>query len=349
MILEIESVQEFPVIDKKMSLAEGMKILAHRLNLSGARIQKLARDRCPMGSVKEERGSLKTFNVKCFLKSDIVFSDILHSGYHELKFLGIGRRYLINKILRSVLAGICDALDPTGQAGDFPPKSWMTTDQAERLTGMQQIAISVMKKDNAKLLQSLKVRLRRMATHVLLCIVAYISAIRKEVKKVSAKRLDMGVRRFSDLLCEYKDRFDYKVRKEDHKNRRKAVKRRRKKRYMLFKSKKHYSGTNRLRNALKKTYEHMGASVLTRGLTDLRKTLDPTVPNWYRRPTDEDWNEGQRSDRRKPRTFRRKALFRKYGLGDIPGLTEPVTAQEWFGLRTDYTAQEVRDSFKKTE
>lgn len=338
---------DFPRITKEMSISEGIKILSSRIGLSITQVQKLARDRCPLREVLEERRHTNTFKVKCFLKSDIIFSDILHTGYDELRFLGIGRRYLINKILRSILAGVCDALDPSGRSGDFPPRSWLTPDTAEKIKGVQLIGLNIVKKENVKQLQSIKVRLRRVATPILLALTEQISGIRKEVRKASKINLFSGLKRFSKILKDYKKKFYSKTREYDIGNRKKVLKKQKKRKAILIKANWKYSGTRDLFKAVKRSESMRGYSLLARSLTALRKLVDPKVPNWYRRPTDIDWSEGIRSEKRKPHQLHRRTLFRKYGLGDIPGITLPLSVENWSSVRTSWTTQEVRDLFEE--
>lgn len=337
MLEGIIAVREFPKITGKMTQKEGIKLLAGRLGLTGGKLQELVRDRYPVGNPKEEKRGLKTCTVKCFLKSDIMFTDILHTDYEELKYLGIGRRYLINKILRAVVSGTCDSIDPTGKAGDFPPRSWMNSVKAEKMRIIQEKSLNIVKVENARLLQSVKVRLRSVATHILVYMAMHCDAIRTTVHRSALIDKSSGLRCLSDLLIAYRDKFYRRVRSDDLKNRRRARR----------KSKFHRKRTESF-GTVSRRLAHAGFGVLYRGVTDLRKLLDPEIPNWYRRPTDEDWTEGMRNGHRIPKTFCRKAMFRRYGLGPIPGLTVPVQDSDWNDLKTDWSVKEAKDLFKNS-
>ena len=320
-----------------MTQKEGIVLLTGRLGLTGGKLQELVRDRYPVGSPKEEKRGLRTCTVKCFLKSDIMFTDILHTDYEELKHLGIGRRYLMNKILRAVVSGTCDSIDPTGRSGDFPPRSWMDRGKAEKIRAVQEKSLNIVKVENARLLQSIKVRLRAAATHILVYMAMHCDAIRTTVCRSALMDQSSGLRCLSDLLVAYRDKFYRRVRSDDLKNRRRARR----------KSKFHRKPTENF-GTVSRRLAHARFSVLYRGVTDLRKLLDPEVPNWYRRPTDEDWTEGMRcgeEGHRIPKTLCRKAMFRRYGLGSIPGLTEPVNDTDWFSLKTDWSVKEAKDLF----
>lgn len=337
MLEGITAIREFPRISGKMTQKDGIRLLAKRLGLTGGRLKELVRDRYPTGNPKEEKRGLNTCLVKCFLKSDIMFTDILHTDYDELKHLGIGRRYLTNKILRAVVAGTCDSMDPTGKAGDFPPRSWMDKDKAERMRVIQEKSLNIVKVENAKLLQSIKVRLRMAATQILVYMARHCDAIRTTVCRAAVSDRSNGLRCLSDILVAYRNKFYRRVRSDDLKNRRRARR----------KSKFHRKPTEAF-GTVSRRLAHAGYSVLFRGMTDLKKLLDPNVPNWYRRPTDEDWTEGMRNGHRIPKTFCRKAMFRRYGLGSIPGLTEPVTDTEWGNLKTDWSMKEAKSSVLNT-
>lgn len=321
-------------MNKPMSQREGLRILAGRLGLSGGKLNELVRDRYPVGFPKEEKRGLRTCTVKCFLKSDIMFTDVLHTGYGELKYLGIGRRYLINKILRAVVAGTCDSMDGTGMAGDFPPRSWMVPFKAEKMRLVQKKSLSLVKDENSRLLQSIKVRLRSASTQILEHMALHCDAIRANVGKATSNDPGCGLRCLSDILVAYRKKFFNRVRSDDLKNRRRARR----------KSKFHRKPTEAF-GTVSRRLAHAGYSVLFRGMTDLKKLLDPSVPNWYRRPTDEDWKEGMRNGHRIPKSFRRVSMFKRYGLGSIPGLTEPLTDDEWTHAKTDWSMDEVRERF----
>lgn len=314
-----------------MTQSEGLKLLSGRLGFTGGRLRRLVRDRYPLGCPKEEKRGLRSCCVKCFLRSDIMFTDVLHAGYDELKYLGIGRRYLTNKILRSIVAGECDAQDWTRVAGDFQPRSWMSPRKAERMREVQERCLYLVKNVNAKLLQSVKVRLRNASTHILLEISENCDRIRSMVREAALVKEGSGLRRFSRFLVEYRNRFNLETRKIDIRNRKIAKKKR-----------KFHRTSSKPYGTVGRRMAHLGFSVLTRGLTDLRKLVDPNMPNWFRRPTDSDWSEGMGPNGRKPRTFNRKTTFVRHGLGDIPGVTTPVSSDEWFDLRTDWKMAEVK-------
>jgi hypothetical protein len=319
-------IQTFPVVDRPMSIGEGIEIMAHRLGLSGGRIRELARDRYPSRNPVEEGRSISKFKIKCFLRSDIIFTDILHTGYEELKHIGLGRRYLINKILRAVVAGTCDSVDPTGLSGDFPPRSWLGEEKARYVKSVQEKCLKAVKHDDAKLLKSIKVRLRGISTQILISLAERCDAIRTISRRFIQDGLGSGLRGFSNMLVSYRKRFIYQTRTFDCKNRKKRSKRK-------------YKGRSK---------SHKGFSVFVRSVCDLRKLLDPSIPNWYRRPTDEDRNESGKSEdinTRKPFHYKRISTFRKYGFSSIPGITEPVKAEEWNALRVDWTMSEARERF----
>lgn len=322
----LNPIMTFPVVDKPMSIGEGIEIMAHRLGLSGGRIRELARDRYPSRNPVEEGRSISKFKIKCFLRSDIIFTDILHTGYKELKFIGLGRRYLINRILRAVLAGTCDSVDTTGLAGDFPPRSWLPDEKAEYIKEIQTKCLRRMKHDDAKLLKSIKVRLRGISTQILISLSEHCDAIRTISRRFIQDGLGSGLRGFSNMLVSYRKKFLYQTRTFDCKNRKKRSKRK-------------YKGRSR---------SHKGFSIFVRSVCDLRKLLDPSIPNWYRRPTDNDWNESGKTEdinTRKPFHYRRISTFKKYGFGSIPGITEPVKAEEWKDLKIDWTMDEARSRF----
>lgn len=327
MVLEgIEPVRTYPIVDKQMSIGEGIEIMAHRLGLSGGKIRELARDRYPSPTPVEEKRSISKFKIKCFVRSDIVFTDILHTGYEELKNLGLGRRYLINKILRAVVAGTCDSVDTTGLAGDFPPRSWLSKEKAEYIKDVQLKSLHAVKQEDAKLLKSIKVRLKRISTQILISLSEHCDAIRTISRRFIQDGLGGGLRGFSNMLISYRKKFLYQTRKEDCKNRKKRSKRK----YQI------------------RALAHKGSSFFVRSICDLRKLLDPSIPNWYRRPTDDDWFENGLTEdinTRKPFHFKRISTFRKYGFGSIPGITEPVKAEEWRTLKFDWTISEARERF----
>lgn len=336
--MEIDGIvpmRDFRRIDSKMSQKDGMKLLAGRLGLSAEKVRKLVRDRYPCGCPKEERRGFSSCYVKCFLMSDILFTDVLHVGYEELAHLGVGRRYLCNRILRAVVAGTCDAIDRSGKSGDFPPRSWMDERSAEITRKVQEDALNTVKSDKKELLQSIKVRMRNMSTQVLLDIADHCDAIRSRVAKSASRDPWSGLECLSGILRECRSRFYRVARSDDLKNRRRARR----------KSKFHRKPTEGF-GTVSRRLAHAGFSVLLRGLTDLRKLMDPAVPNWYRRPTDPDWEEGLRGSR-KPVVLKRRAMFDRYGLGSVPGITEPIDASEWGKVRTDWTMSEVKERFGK--
>ena len=336
---DLFSVVEYRTIDGPMSLKDGMHVLLGRLGMSCGKARKAVRDRYPSVAPKEERRSMGDFRVKCFVRSDILFTDVLHAGYDELRHLGIGRRYLVNKVLRAVVSGTCDAYDCTGQSGDFPPRSWLTQDAASSAMDVQSRAIMEVKVDGAKLLKSVKVRMQRASTDVLKCLSERCAEIRKGVREAVIKGEMTGLEYLSGVLDGFKDEYTYRIRVFDIKNRRKRAKMRRRIRPDKYETKKRPFE----RNTKSRQKSHIAFGLFLRGITDLRKLLDPSVPNWYRRPTDEDWTEGSRPGfSRKPVCMNRRALFRRNGLGDIPGITISIGAEDWSSARTDWTVDEAR-------
>jgi len=325
--------REFESIDKDMTPQEGVRILCRRLGTTPARVRREVRDRHPSGHPKEERRSLDRCHPKCFLRFDIMFTDVLHTCYWEMKHLGLGRRYLVNKILRAVLAGMCDAEDPTGAAGDFSPRSWTGDLRAGATKEVQLKCLDALKRGEAKLLQSVKVRLRKASTQVLLELEQRCPAIRSMSRKAYASGAS-GLRWLSDMLTEYRRRFYRETRFDDFRNRMRRVKK-----------KASTSGRSKTFRIAVLRKAHMSFSVFLRGMNDLRKLLDPSVPSWYRRPTDDDWKEGLRGSRI-PVGISRGTTFRKYGLGPVPGIDGPLPAEEWARTRTDWSLSEARALFR---
>ena len=343
---DVPHIVEFRRVTERMELRDGMRILIRRLGLTVQKLHAMVRDRYPSADTKKENGHLGKFRIKCFLRSDITFSDVLHVGYDELALLGVGRRYLVNRILRTILSGMCDSLDTSGRAGDFPPRSWLTPDHAEFVRGVQEECIHAMKIENAGKLESLKARLRLMSTPLLISLSESCQVIRSEVRKASVRGLDKGIEKFSDMLKKFKKLFFYGTRKDDVKNRIRAV-RREGRGLLKYRPLAYYGKHRKLSNSVRRQRAHKAESTLRMSLTDLRKSLDPRIMNWYRRPSDPDWYEGMRSDRRKPVLFNRKLVFRRHGLCEIPGITGDVTAEEWWSLRTDWKIAEVRRRFSE--
>jgi hypothetical protein len=286
------------------------------------------------GSVLEERRSLDRLP-KCFVTFDILMTDVLHAGYDEVRRLGIGRRYLVNRVLRAVFSGKCDAADPTGRAGDFAPRSWMDRARAEAVLELQTRCLGEFRTGEARLLKSVRVRLGKASTHVLLELERNCSAIRSLSRGAYASGRS-GLEAFSDMLVAYRKRLFRETRLFDYKNRKR---RRRVKAWTSGKSKDFVSAAKRK--------AHMGFSVFLRSVCDLRKLLDPNVPNWFRRPTDEDWAEGMRGEgSRRPPFFKRRNMLRRYGIGPVPGISGPVDEDTWRSLRTDWSLSEARELLK---
>lgn len=327
--------RSFKVLDRDMPRLSGMRLLAERLGLSAAKAREMTRDRSPEEGVAEERRSLDRLP-KCFVTFDILMTDVLHTGYGELKHIGIGRRYLVNKVLRAVLAGKCDAEDVTGSAGDFLPRSWMIPSRAKSMHDIQVRCLEEFMVGEAKLLKSVRVRLGKASTHVLLELERNCSAIRSLSRGAYASGRS-GLRAFSDMLVAYRKRLFRETRLFDFKNRKR---RRRVKAWTSGKSKDFQSATKRK--------AHMGFSVFLRSVYDLRKLLDPNVPNWFRRPTDDDWAEGMRGrGSRRPPFFKRSNMLRRYGIGPVPGISGPVDEDTWRSLKTDWSLDEARGLLKE--
>lgn len=343
-------VREFPRLSPGIGLRDGLYLLMHRLGLSTARTLAAMRDRHPvyfLNQVPKEQLNYYKLCRKCFLSFDLVFHDILHTDEDELRHVGMGRRYLLNRLLRTVLAGLCDSLDASGRAGDFPAYSGLPEDQAAKVRGVQETCLRFMKEDpdGARLLQSLKVRIRRVATPVLKDLAKHAGSLRTEVRKGASEGLYGGMRRFSDLLVEIKGKFTYSVNKDELYKRKAARKKEKSKHDRLY-----YVLTNGIydRRIYKWGRRHgrnKAASILKKGLTDLRRFLDPSIPNWYRRPSDGDWEEGLRHERRKLRGPTLANRLPQYGMGNLPGLTEPLDGSNWKDVRTDWTAQEARERY----
>lgn len=327
--------REYTRIDAKTPVRDGMRVFAKRLGLSAAKVRAMVRDRCPAGSAAEERRSLDKIP-RSFVAFDVMFTDVLHAGYDEVRHLGIGRRYLVNKVLRAVFSGKCDAADPTGRAGDFSPRSWMDQSTAEEVLKLQARCLEEFRTGEAGLLKSVRVRLGKASTHVLLELERNCSAIRSLSRGAYASGCS-GLRAFSDMLVAYRKRLFRETRLFDFKNRKR---RRRVKAWTSGKSKDFQSATKRK--------AHMGFSVFLRSVYDLRKLLDPNVPNWFRRPTDEDWAEGLRGEgSRRPPFFKRSNMLRRYGIGPVPGISGPVDEDTWRSLKTDWSLDEARGLLKE--
>lgn len=319
--------REYRRIEGPTPLKEGMMILAGRLGLSWERIRRLARDRHPSPVPKEERHSRDKFRCRCFLRSDIIFTDVLHTGYEELRHVGLGRWYLTCRILRAVVAGTCDYHDRSGQAGDFPPRSWMDSCAAERMKDLQERCLREVRSGEPGLMKSIQVRLRRVATPALMVLADSSGMIRSAVRRRLEAGTGSGLRCLSDILIASRKNLFTRARYADvtNRTRRRQVR----------------SQTRRDRRS--DVRSHNSYSLLKRGLNDLRKLMDPAVPCWWRRPTDEDWSEGMAPGRqRRPVSLSRGVLMANHGFGEIPGLCTPLSADDWGKVRTDWTVAEAR-------
>ena len=102
------------------------------------------------------------------------------------------------------------------------------------------------------------------------------------------------------------------------------------------------SARKKLEKRIERVRRQKTWKLLQMKITDLKRVLDPKIPYWYRRPSDIDWNEGERSDKRKIRFNPSKSLIEKHGLKEVPGITIPIDPKDWNNIRTDWRLNEIR-------
>ena len=321
--------QDYPRITGPVDFTEGILTMTRRLRLSPERVRRLAKDRCPVRPAKVENQAAKHFRFRHYLTFDVVYTDILHTGYEELKHLGLGRRYLKNRLLRAVLAGVCDGMDPTRRAGDFSPRSWMDEQTRKEVLKIQREVIRILEVEQAGLWRSVKVRFYRFSTAVLQAFCTRLPEIREMVGRESSLDPRNGLKAFSRYLSQTKTACD---RKRDYtrnwwwSHQRKT---RRRRYYKIWKAQ----------------------STLTKACVELRRRLDPKQPCWYRRPTDADWREERKSSwsHHVFASLHRRDQLKNVGLGKIPGISAPINDTDWFFARTDWTVSEARALLKSEQ
>mgnify|MGYP003295324268 CR=1 FL=1 len=341
---------EFPRITSETGFDSGIRVMVRRLGLTQAGVIRLMQDRSPDGDFKYRmRGfSPCRFRRGHYLKFDLIFSDILHTGYDELRHLGVGRRYLSNRIMRSVLAGLCDGFDPTGRAGDFPPRSWLDAERQKEVVAAQKKALEIMDVDQYNLRHSLQVRLGTMSTGCLQAVADRCEAIRRLVRSVAAKDPEQGLRAFSDMLVNYRKEFNRKLNGDILKRKRDYLRKKRGFKAVDFRmSQRHYGqGEYKTWRRLNRLTCQQAHRKLRTAQTEIRRLQDPKLPCWYRRPSDPDWDERRTNRPGTPFTPERKRDLARYGFGGIPGLTEPLSAEDWGKARTDWTVAEARENYR---
>lgn len=342
----LQPLRDFPRITGKMSVHDGVLLLTRRLGLTPQRARERARRYTPTKPAKVENQAAWKLAPKNYLEFDVLYTEVLHTGYDELRHLGFGRRYLINRILRAVLAGICDGFDPSGRAGDFPDRTAFEQGVADEIFRIQRKAIQVMNIDGYHLLLSLKVRMQSMATSVLQALNGRLPDIRRLVGAVARRDPGQGLRGFSDFLINFKKSFEYRINGELQKSRRHATAKRCRLGLCLFRTPPFYNGRKRVEREYARLRKKIPNRVLVKSQTDLRRRMDPNIPCWWRRPTDADWKEGRRKEPKAP-GLERKEIFARYGMSGIPGLTEPLRIEDWGKARTDWLIAEVRENYRR--
>lgn len=321
--------QDYPRITGPVDFTEGILTMTRRLRLSPERVRRLAKDRCPFRPAKVENQAAKHFRFRHYLTFDVVYTDILHTGYEELKHLGLGRRYLKNRLLRAVLAGVCDGMDPTRRSGDFSPRSWMDERTREEVLKVQREAIRILEVEQTGLWHSVKTRFYRFSTAVLQAFCTRLPEIREMVGRESSLDPRNGLKAFSRYLSQTKTACD---RKRD--------------RYMLWLWKRQRKHQNRKACRIRRP-----RTVLEKACVELRRRLDPKQPCWYRRPTDADWREERKSSwtHHVFASLHRRDQLKNVGLGKIPGISAPIKDTDWFFARTDWTVSEARALLKSEQ
>lgn len=346
----LEPMREFPRITSEMSFKEGIGILMRRLGLTTDKVRKALRDRFPEGVCGSGDLHAHKLNVRHYLQFDIIFNDILHTGFEELRHLGLGRKYLINRIQRQLCAGLCDGFDPTGRTGDYPIHSWLDEIQLKQVDEIQLKVLDLMDRKLFRKRHALQVRMSQMSTGCLKALLGHLDEIRRLVRSLAAKDSELGLKAFGDFLVNFRKEFNNRINGELLRSREVFKKRKSMLSYWGFRLSRIWfmSGKNYRFRAYERLICQQAHRTLRKAQTDLRRFQDPDIPNWYRRPSDEDWNEQIRKDRRERKimTPRKKNQLGRYGLGGIPGLTEPIRAEDFGNLRTDWTIAEARENYR---
>lgn len=349
----LEPMREFPRVTSEMPFTEGIQILMRRLGLNTDKVRKALRDRLPEGVCGQGDFHAYKLNVRHYLQFDLIFTDILHTGYEELKCLGLGRKYLINRIQRQLCAGLCDGLDPTGRTGDYPPQSWLDESLRKKVAETQLQVLDLMDRKLFKKRHSLQVRMSQMSTGCLQALTEHLDEIRRLVRSLASKDSELGLKAFGDFLDRFRKSFNNQINGDLEKSRQAFKKRKSKLHYKLFKAaqRRFASGRNYQSKSYGRLLCQQAYRTLRKAQTDLRRFQDPNIPSWYRRPSDEDWQEQIRKDRRERhiKVLDRRDQLGRYGLGGIPGLTEPIRTEDFGTLRTDWTIAEARENYRREQ
>lgn len=336
-------INDYPVIKSDISFDDGINILVSRLGLTVSRVRALSRDRYPCKPAVVENNKPCHLNLRNFIQFDIIFTDILHTSYEELKHIGVGRRWLTCHIFRGIISGICDSLDNSGVSGDFPPRSWFDDSKSAMIENVQNEALKILKHECKKQYDSVRVRLSRISTCMLKSLSDSVSEIRKRVRKAETCRRGSGIVEFDlifrSFLKKFKKVVNYNLINSRLASRRKDYKLRSR----LFHTFMHFKNTRiRLEKKLERVKRQKTWKILRMKITDLKRVMDPKIPYWYRRPSDIDWNEGERSDRRKVRFHASVYLKHRHGIDTVPGITAPIDPKEWNNVKTDWKLDEIR-------
>ena len=199
---------DVPSVEQGMSFSEAMeRVFLPRVGMTHMDAYMAVNDRMPKPvSEASVRQNVRTsvWNHRIAVPNDVLrlsllLDDVLHVGDSEVRAVGLFRKHRCAVITRAILSGLCDGIDRTLKSGDFPPKSWMTSSEAERVSKVQQACRDWLYKGGKVSRNSVTMRLFRASDAVLEGLFSLVPKLRKAVGM--AVRADLAGNPSVGLSC----------------------------------------------------------------------------------------------------------------------------------------------------